>query len=165
MLWTRLRDVAARPHLRAPVRIFHGVTLGSWAARMFTCGGRDVVIALDECTYAIVLFPLRPRHRFRARLAGALAALLEDLDVPASIVAQECAAISFEPLIRLRPGVVADTLSHAQDLCELDLSDGLDWRRTQLHVNEYPHPGGPAGCAIEALAELFAPALVRKLYS
>jgi hypothetical protein len=164
MLWTRLRDVAARPHACAPDGIFHGVALGSWTAKMFNADGRDLVIALDGYSNAIVLFPLRPRRRFRASFAAALAALLEDLDVAPSVIAQECAAISFATMCSLDTAVPA-TLSHAQYLCELDLVDGLDLRGAQLHVNEYPHPGGPARCAIEALAELFAPALARKLSS
>jgi hypothetical protein len=162
MLWTRLRDVA-RPRAAVPDGIFRGVVLGGWTAKMFNCDGRDLVVALDACSNGIVLFPLRPRRRFRARFAAALAALLDDLDVPPSVVAQECAAISFAPMCSL--DAAPATLSHAQYLCELDLCDGRDLRVIQLHVNEYPHPGGPARCAIDALAELFAPALARKRYS
>ena len=159
-----MRDVKTRQHACAPDGIFRGVALGGWTAKMFNCDGRDLVIALDDCSNAIVLFPLRPRRRFRASFAAALAALLQDLDVPPSVIAQECAAISFAPICSLNTAV-PETLVHAQYLCELDLFYDLDLRRIQRHVNEYPHPGGPARCAIEALAEIFAPAFARRPYS
>jgi hypothetical protein len=160
-LWRRL-DRATRVRERVPERIFQGVVLGNWIAKMFRYDKRELVIALDERTYAVVLFPLSPRYHFRPHFAAALAGLLEDLGVPASVVAQECAAIQFAPLTRLDSSPVLETLSHAQYLCELDLFDMSDLRDIQLHVNDYPHAAGPAPCAIEALAEIFAPALVRR---
>lgn len=160
-LWRRLSNVR-RDRARLPDRIFQGVTLGSWAATVFRYDRRELVIALDERTYAVVLFPLTPRHHFRSHFAAALAGLLEDLDLSASVVAQECAALQFEPMVQLGPGIVLETLSHAQYLCELDLYYHGDLRQIQLHVNEYPHAAGPAPCAIEALAELYAPASMRR---
>jgi hypothetical protein len=129
---------------------------------MFRCDRRDLAIALDERTYAMVLFAVVPRRRFRANFALALGALLEDVHLPASVVAQECAAIQFAPVARLEPGAVLETLGHAQRLCELDLCDGRDLRDIQLRVNTYPYAAGPASCAREALAELFAPSMVRR---
>ena len=161
-LWRRL-DRATRVRERVPDRIFHGVALGNWLAKMFRCDRRELVIAIDERTLAVVLFPLTPRYHFRSHFSAALAGLLEDLEVPASAVAHECAAIQFAPMSRVDGDPpVLETLGHAQYLCELDLADLGDLRHIQLHVNEYPHAGGPAPCAIEALAGMFAPALVRR---
>lgn len=166
-LWRRLGD-ARRDREHVPDRIYHGVALGSWVAKMFRYDRREFVIALDERTYAVVLFPFAPREQFRARFAEAVGALLEDLEFPASVAAQECAALHFEPLLPIRQPMSAEvdialtTLDNAQYLCELDLYDLGDLRHIQLHVNEYPHPTGPAPCAIEALAEVFAPAAMRK---
>jgi uncharacterized protein DUF6933 len=161
LLWGRLGP-ARVARARVPDRIFDGVALGSWTASMFRCGHRDVVIALDERTYATVLFALMPRRRFRANFALALGELLEDVHLPASVVAQECAALQFAPVARLDPGAPCDTLGHAQRLCELELFDGRDLRDVQLRVNAYPYIAGPASCAREALAEVFAPAMVRR---
>ena len=161
-LWRRL-DRATRVRERVPDRIFHGVALGSWVAKVFRYERRELVIAIDERTFAIVLFPLTPRYHFRSHFSAALAGLLEDLDVPASAVALECAAVQFAPITRLESEPpLLETLRHAQYLCELDLFELSDVRAIQLHVNEYPHAAGPAPCAIEAVAEVFAPALVRK---
>jgi hypothetical protein len=151
-----------------PDRIFHGVALGNWVAKTFRHRRRELVIALDECTYAVVLFPLAPRAHFRANFAEALGALLENLDFPASVISQECAALYFEPLTPISKPTTADiemalaTLNDAQQLCEVDLREYDDLRFAQLHANEYPHGLGPGPCAIECLAEAFAPARVRR---
>jgi hypothetical protein len=151
-----------------PDRIFHGVALGNWVAKPFRCDRRELVIALDERTYAVVLFPLKPRHHFRTNFAEAVAGLLEDLQFPSSVVAQECAALHFAPMAAIPKPATADigmalaTLIDAQELCELDLDDMSDLRHIQLHVNEYPHGLAPGPCAIEALAEAFAPAMMRR---
>lgn len=160
-LWRRLGD-ARRDRARVPDRIFDGVALGDWVAKIFRHERRDMVIALDERTYAVVLFPFTPRHHFRPHFAAALAGLLEDLEYPASVVAQECAALQFAPVTPLCPGTSLDTLSRAEDLCEIALGDMSDLRRVQLQVNEYPHGACPAPCAIDALAEVYAPALMRR---
>ena len=143
-----------------PLRVaeygFHGVSLGAWAAKVFRYGRHDLVITLDERTYATLLFPLAPRRSFRANFAGALGALLEDVHVPANVITRECAALQHAPIARLQGGVLSDTLAHAQYLCELDLVDVSDLRHIQRHVNEYPHARAPASCAIEALTMLFA---------
>jgi hypothetical protein len=146
-----------------PDRIFHGVALGSWALTSFRWGTRELVIALDARTYAILLFPFTPRYHFRANFGVALAGLLEDLHFSPCIVAQECAAIQFELVTQLDGSwEVLETLSDAQRLCEFDLVYTGDLRYIQRHVNEYPFAAGPAASPIEALAEVYSPALMRR---
>jgi hypothetical protein len=166
-LWRRLGD-ARHDRLHVPDRIFHGVALGSWVAKLFRYDRRELVIALDERSYAVLVFSWKPA-RFRATFAAALGDLLEDLRVPTSVIAQECAALQFAPMRPVkRPAKPVEldmalaTLDDAQYLCEVDLADISDLRCIQLHINEYPHATGPAPCAVDALAEVFAPALVRR---
>lgn len=154
-LWRRLGN-KGRPPERVDEPLLHGVALGSWAAKIFTDDGRDIVIALNERTRLTVAFALPQPTEFRSRFASALTAILRDLSVPARIAAGEAHAIEFEPLARLPNGEFRNALDNAQYLCELDLFDLTDLRSIQLHLSEYPHNGTPdPGCPIEAVQELF----------
>jgi hypothetical protein len=108
-----------------------GVSLGSWAAKVFNDQGRDLVLALDTRTYLTLLFPLGPAAQFRSDFANALANALEDAGVPPAIKRMECVAIEFEPLACLRNPELTGTL------------------------NDVPHPNRDPCVPIEAIKHLF----------
>ena len=65
-LWERLggRRATQTGHQAA----IPGVLLGSWAAKVFKCESRHLVVAVNERTYLTVVFPLGPSERFAAEL-------------------------------------------------------------------------------------------------
>src|SRR5688500_12189835 len=119
-LWRALGH-AGRPPLQVAEPLIHGVALGSWATKVFRCDRHDLVLALNERTYLTLVFPLAPRNKFRAHFASALAAVLEDLQLPEDIVRMESSAIEFEPLARLTNRSMTGTLNDLQYHCEIEL--------------------------------------------
>src|SRR3989304_7764434 len=99
-LWQRLGH-AGRPPSQVSEPLIHGVSLGSWAAKVCRIDRRDLVIALNERTYLTVVFSLAPRREFRANFARAVGDVLRDLRLPEGIVRLESAAVEFQPLARL----------------------------------------------------------------
>jgi hypothetical protein len=132
-----------------------GVSLGSWAAKVFNDQGRNLVLALDTRTYLTLLFPLGPAAQFRSDFANALANALEDAGVPPAIKRMECVAIEFEPLACLRNPELTGTLNDVQFFCEIEFAYHDDLRVVQRNLNDIPHPNRDPCVPIEAIKHLF----------
>ena len=156
-LWRRLGYVG-RPPSEISEPVLHGVSLGSWAAKVFRYYRRDLVIALNERTYLTVLFPLAPRARFRSNFAVALADVLEDLGVSALIVRTESAAVEFEPLARLTNRSMTGTLNDLKFHCSLELEYHDDLRTVQRNLNDIPHVNRNPCVPVDAVGQLLGAA-------
>jgi hypothetical protein len=153
-LWRRLGHTGRPPsHVSEP--LIHGVSLGSWAAKVFRFEHRDLVIALNERTYLTVVFPLAPRREFRSNFANAVANVLEDLQLPQDIVRLESAAVEFEPLARLSNRSMTGTLNDLEFHCGIELRYHDALRKVQLNLNEIPHSNRDPCIPIDAVGRLF----------
>ena len=152
-LWQRLGH-AGRPPSQVAEPLIHGVSLGSWAAKVFRLDRRDLVIALNERTYLTVVFALAPRREFRANFAGAVGDVLKDLRLPQEIVRSESAAIEFEPLARLTNRSMTGTLNDLEFHCGIELSYHDELRRVQLNLNEIPHVNRDPCVPVDAVRRL-----------
>ena len=132
-----------------------GVMLGSWVAKMFRDGDRDLVIALNERTYLTIVFSLVPRERFSTELASAMSKALRDLGISERIVRAEAAAVELMPLGRLERGELADVLDDVQSFCEMELDYHTDLRVVQRNLNDVPHPNRDPCVPLAAVRELF----------
>ena len=119
-------------------KVFHGVALGSWAAKAVTIDGRDLVLAVNERTYLTLVFPLEP-DAFRENFAHALLEALEDCGVPPHVARAESAAIAFEPLASMARGALPKALATVEFFCGIELEYHTDLRTVQLNLNEFPH--------------------------
>jgi len=160
-LWRRLGYVG-RPPSQVSEPIIHGVSLGSWATKVFRCDRRDLVIALNERTYLTVLFPLAPRVQFRLHFASALANVLQDLGISEAIVRAESAAVEFEPLARLTNRSMTGTLNDLEFHCGIELEYHEDLRTVQRNLNEIPHVNRDPCIPIDAVNQLFEAAPVSR---
>jgi len=158
-LWRRL-GYMGRPPSEISEPVLHGVSLGSWAAKVFRYYRRDLVIALNERTYLTVVFPLAPRVRFRSNFAAALADVLEDLGVSALIVRTESAAVEFEPLARLTNRSMTGTLNDLEFHCGLELEYHDDLRTVQRNLNDIPHANRNPCVPVDAVGQLFEAAQI-----
>ena len=158
-LWRRLGYVG-RPPSEISEPVLHGVSLGSWAAKVFRYYRRDLVIALNERTYLTVLFPLAPRARFRSNFAAALADVLEDLGVSALIVRTESAAVEFESLARLTNRGMTGTLNDLEFHCGLELEYHDDLRTVQRNLNDIPHVNRNPCVPVDAVGQLLEAAQI-----
>lgn len=152
-LWQRLGR--GRTAHCASEAAFPGVLLGSWAAKLFSYGGRDLILAINERTYLSVVLPRVPRERFFTELANAVGTALRDLRVPEAIVRSESNAVEFMPVARLGSGELADVLDDVQFYCELELQYHTDLRIVQRNLNDVPHPNRDPRVPLEAVRALF----------
>jgi hypothetical protein len=130
----------ARPIDREPA----GVRLRSWGAITLTDDDRRrVVLAVEQRTQLVVVFPLEPIGEFRHRFAGALRTILEELDVAATAVQAEARAIFSLPLARLGDPTLRSTLSTLRYMCELEFPYHDDLAVIQSNLNDFPHPPPP----------------------
>ena len=153
-LWRRLGK-QGRASLRVVDAPIPGVTLGSWAARIFKDRGRDLVLAMEQRTYLTLLFPLLPVDEFRSHFAQALSHGLLDLGVPATVARIECAAIEFQPLTRLEDHVLRERLEGVDYMCGIEFAYHSDLRIIQRNLNEMPHPNIDPCTPVEAVRSLF----------
>ena len=163
-LWQRLGH-AGRPPSHVSEPLIHGVSLGSWAAKVFRIDRRDLVIALNERTYLTVVFPLAPRREFRANFTSAVGDVLEDLRLPEEIVRSESAAVEFEPLARLTNRSMTGTLNDLEFHCGIELAYHDDLRKVQLNLNEIPHANRDPCVPIDAVSRLFEAAPVKRAFA
>jgi hypothetical protein len=163
-LWRRLGH-AGRPPSEVSEPLIHGVSLGSWAAKVFRYYRRDLVIALNERTYLTVLFPLAPRAQFRSNFANALANVLEDLDVPEAAVRAETAAVELEPLARLTNRSMAGTLNDLEFHCGIEFEYHDDLRVVQRNLNEIPHANRDPCVPVDAVTQLFEAVPARRPFT
>jgi len=152
-LWQRLG--ARRDSLSSRSAPFPGLLLGSWAAKAFRDGERQLVIALNERTYLTAVFPWAGRESFATDLARAAAVALRDLGIAETIVRAETAAMEFMPPARLGGGELADVLADVQFFCEMELDYHTDLRIVQRNLNDVPHPNRNPCVPLEAVHELF----------
>jgi hypothetical protein len=153
-LWRHL-GYLGRPPSQVSEPLIHGVSLGSWAAKVFRYHRRDLVIALNERTYLTVLFPLAPRVQFRLHFASALANVLDDIGVSGAIARAESAAVEFEPLARLTNRSMTGTLNDLEFHCGIELEHHDDLRTVQRNLNEIPHVNRDPCVPIDAVNRLF----------
>jgi hypothetical protein len=132
-----------------------GISLGPWAAKVFKESSRDFVLVLEQRTYLTLLFPLLPVAQFRPQLSGALATALVDLGVPLALARTECAAIEFEPLVRLKDSCLRERLDDVEFTCGIEFSYHTDLRIIQRNLNEFPHPDRDPCTPIEGVRRLF----------
>ena len=163
-LWQRLGH-AGRPPSQVSEPLIHGVSLGSWAAKVCRIDRRDLVIAVNECTYLTVVLPLAPRRGFRANFASAVGDVLRDLRLPEEIVRSESATVEFEPLSRLTNRSMTGTLNDLEFHCGIELSYHDDLRRVQLNLNEIPHVNRDPCVPIDAISRLFEAATVKQTFA
>ncbi len=163
-LWRRL-GYPGRPPTDISEPLIHGVSLGSWAAKVFRYYRRDLVIALNERTYLTVLFPLAPRVQFRSNFANALANVLDDLGVLGATVRAESAAVEFEPLARLTNRSMTGTLNDLEFHCGIELEYHNDLRVVQRNLNEIPHVNRDPCVPVDAVSQLFEAATVRRSFA
>jgi hypothetical protein len=163
-LWQRL-GYAGRPPSQVLEPLIHGVSLGSWAAKVFRIDRRDLVIALNERTYLTVVFPLARRQEFRANFANAVGNVLEDLRLPEEIVRVESAAVEFEPLARLTNRSMTGTLNDLEFHCGIELTYHDVLRKVQLNLNEIPHANRDPCVPIDAVGRLFEAAPVKRTFA
>jgi hypothetical protein len=163
-LWRRLGYVG-RPPSQVSEPLIHGVSLGSWAAKVFRYDRRDLVIALNERTYLTVLFPLAPRAQFRLHFASALASVLDDVGVSGAIARAESAAVEFEPLARLTNRSMTGTLNDLEFHCGIELQYHDDLRTVQRNLNEIPHVNRDPCVPIDAVNQLFEAASVSRSFT
>jgi hypothetical protein len=154
-LWRRLGH-KGKPPATVPERAPRGVLLGTWAATVFRYGHHDLVIALNERTYLTLVFRMAPRAAFREHFVLALRFALEDLGVPAPLVAAETGTIALTPLARMSDLSMAGTLTDLRHHCAFELSDHADLRTVQLNLNDMPHANRPAPhVPADAVQQLF----------
>ncbi len=153
-LWRRLGHVGRAPS-QVSEPLIHGVSLGSWAAKVFRHNRQDLVIALNERTYLTLVFPLAPRSEFRSHFANALAQILDDLGVSKAIARVESAAIEVEPLVRLTNRSMAGTLNDLEFHCGIEFEYHDDLRRVQRNLNEIPHVNREPCVPVDAVSQLF----------
>ena len=153
-LW---RQLGYSGHRRSsvPDHFMPGVSLGSWAAKIFTDQGRDLVVALDTRTYLTLLFAFAPAPQFHSNFASALANALHDMRVPPAIVRTESTAVEFAPLVPLRNRQLTDSLNHVWSFCDIEFCYHNDLRTIQRHLNDLPHPNRDPCVPIEAVRHLF----------
>ena len=163
-LWQRLGH-AGRPPSQVSEPLIHGVSLGSWAAKVVRFDRRDLVIALNERTYLTVVFPLAPRGEFRSNFASAVADVLSDLRLPKEIVRSESAAVEFEPLARLTNRSMTGTLNDLEFHCGIELAYHDDLRKVQLNLNEIPHVNRDPCVPIDAVSRIFEAVPVKRSFA
>ena len=163
-LWRRL-GYAGRPPSQVSEPLSHGVSLGSWAAKVFRYNRRDLVTALNERTYLTVLFPLAPRGQFRPHFVSALANVLEDVGVSEAIVRAESAAVEFEPLACLANRSMTGTLNDLEFHCGIELEYHDDLRTVQRNLSEIPHVNRDPCVSSDAVSRLFDGAPVRRSFT
>lgn len=157
-LWRALRQ-PGRPPATVDEPLLHGVSLGSWAAKVFRADRRDLVLALNERTYLTVVFPLAPRRDFRANFSEAVRMVMEDLGIPERSRFLESSAVEVEPLARLTHRSMAGTLNDLQFHCGIELEYHVDLRTVQLNLNDIPHVNRDPCVPKDAVAHLFAPVM------
>src|SRR5919201_3950322 len=138
-LW-RMLGYSGRARSSAPEHFMPGVSLGSWAAKVFRDQGRDLVIARDTRAYFTLLFPFAPPPQFHSNFATALVHILEDAGVPPALRRIETAAVEFAPVVPLRNRELTDSLNHVHFFCEIELCYHEDLRTIQRNLNDLPHP-------------------------
>lgn len=153
-LWRQL-GYAGRSTRRLPDHIVPGVALGSWAAKMFTDQGRELVLALETRTCLTLLFPLAPDAQFRSNFASALTDALHDAGVAPAVVRMESAALEFAPLVFLRNSALTESLNHVLYFCELEFFYHEDLRIIQRNLNRLPRPNLDPCEPISAVKALF----------
>lgn len=163
-LWRRLGNVGRAPP-NVPEPLVPGVSLGSWAAKVFRFERRDLVIALNERTYLTIVFPLAPRTTFRSNLANALADALEDLGMSQAIVRAESGAVEFEPLARLTNRTMNGTLNDLEFHCGIELEYHNDLRTVQRNLNDIPHVNRDPCVPVDAVSQLFDAASKRRPFT
>jgi hypothetical protein len=129
--------------------------LGPWAAKTWSDGGRELVLALETSTYLTLVFPFGSASEFHAAGAGALQAILEDIGVPAQRIALEIAHIGSAPLTRLQDSELSEALKTAQFMCDIELLYHSDLRRVQANLSEFPHAPPPHYVAAQNARWLF----------
>jgi len=152
-LWQRLG--ARRESTAACPTPFPGVLLGSWGAKLFLDGERQLVVAVNDRTCLTAVFPFPGRERFSADLCAAVATALRDLGIAEPIVRAECAALGFMPVARLGAEMLAEILEDVQYMCEIELCYHTDLRVVQRNLNDFPHPNRDPCVPLEAVHELF----------
>jgi hypothetical protein len=153
-LW---RQLGHRGRSRSPLpeHSMPGVFLGSWAAKLFTDAGRDLVLALDTRTCLTLLFPFAPEAQFRSNFASALTNALHDARIAPAIVRTESIAVEFAPLVPLRNRGLTDSLNHVLSFCDIEFCYHQDLRTIQRNLNDLPHPNRDPCVPIEAIRRLF----------
>jgi len=128
-----------------------GVSLGSWAAKVFVEQGRDLVLALDTRTGLTLLFPFAPEAEFRSNFASALTNALHDARIAPAVARNEVTAVEFAPLALLRNRELADSLNHVLAFCDIEFCYHRDLRTIQRNLNDLPHPNRDPCVPIEAI--------------
>jgi hypothetical protein len=146
---------SGRQRSSVPEHFMPGVALGSWAAKVFTDQGRDLVIALDTRTYLTLVFAYAPGAQFHSNFATALANGLHDVGVPPAIVRIESTAVEFAPLVPLRNRQLTDALNHVWSFCDIEFCYHQDLRTIQRNLNDLPHPNRDPCVPLEAIRRLF----------
>ena len=160
-LWRRL-GYPGRPPVDVKAPMLHNALLGSWAAKVFRYYRKDLVIGLNQRTYLTVVFPLAPRVQFRSNFATAVADALEDLGLPMAVVQAESPALEFAPLTRLTNRSMTGTLNDLEFHCGIELEYHDDLRRVQRNLNDMPHVNRDPCVPVDAVAQLFEGANVRR---
>jgi len=138
-LWRRL-GYSGRQRTDIPNEGISGVSLGPWAAKLFTEQGRELILALDTRTYLTLLLPFAPAAQFQPRFADALASALTDAGVPRAAVRMECAAVDFESLVPLRNRQLTRALNDVEFSCGIEFAYHDDLRTIQRNLNVIPYP-------------------------
>jgi uncharacterized protein DUF6933 len=153
-LWQRLGQ-GDRASIEHAIQPMPGVSLGPWAAKVFKEAGREYVLALEKRTYLTLVFPGAPFSQFRRGFSTALANALSDFGVGQLTVRTECAAIDFEPLVRLADEVLLDRLDDIEFTCGIEFCYHEDLRIVQRNPNELPHPNRDPCVPAQAVRRLF----------
>jgi hypothetical protein len=160
-LWRQL-GYTGRPRSEISEYRMPGVSLGPWAAKVFTDNGRELVLALDTRTYLTLLFPFAPVPQFQSNFAEALVNALRCAGVPPAITRVECAAVEFEPLVPLRSYQFTSTLNDVEIFCGIEFAYHDDLRTVQRNLNDIPYPHLDPCEPIAVVKRLFqSPAPVR----
>ncbi len=153
-LWRQL-GLAGRPRPEIREHFMPGVSLGSWAAKIFSDAGRTLVLALDARTYLTLLFPFAPDPQFRSNFATALENALRDAGVPPAIARVESAAVEFAPFMPLRNRELTNSLNDVEFFCGIEFAYHDDLRTIQRNLNDIPHPSRDPCVPVEAVKRLF----------
>ena len=153
-LWRQL-GYAGRSRRAVPEHFMPGVALGSWAAKLFTDQGRDLILALDTRTGLTLVFPFAPEAQFRSNFASALTDALHDAGVAPATVRVESAAVEFAPFVFLRNRVLTESLNHVQYFSELEFCYHEELRIIQRNLNQLPQPNRDPCVPIAGIRLLF----------
>src|SRR5437762_10419082 len=159
-LWRQLNSVEGARSASASDHM-PDVNLGSWAAKVFTEEGQDLVLALETRTYLTLLFRFSPGSQFRANFAAALVHALQDARIPLEVARRESAAIDVAPLLPLRNRQLTESLNDIEFFCGIEFAYHDDLRTVQRNLNEIPHPNRDVCVPKEAIKRLFCSEPIR----